>query len=116
MNRTRLLSSAFFAATLAACAGGGPAVTSNGPAPATSDCTGSCATAASLLSVADVQQVIAQGVAEAQARGVKATIAVVDRVGNVLAIFKMTGAAATFTINGGQGFQFGNGNTQHNKF
>jgi len=93
MNRTRLLSSAFFAATLAACAGGGPAVTSNGPAPASTDCTGSCATAASLLAVADIQQVIAQGVAEAQARGVHATIAVVDRVGNVLAVYRMGTAA-----------------------
>jgi uncharacterized protein GlcG (DUF336 family) len=97
MNRTRLLSSAFFAATLAACAGGGPAVTSNGPAPATSDCTGSCATAASLLTIADVQQVIGQGVAEAQARGVQATIAVVDRVGNVLAVYRM-GTAAPHSV------------------
>jgi len=36
-----------------------------------------------------VQQVIAQGVAEAQARGTNATIAVVDRVGNVLAVYRM---------------------------
>jgi uncharacterized protein GlcG (DUF336 family) len=93
MNRTRLLSSAFFAATLAACAGGGPAVTSSGPAPASSDCTGSCATATSLLTVADIQQVIAQGVAEAHARGVQATIAVVDRAGNVLAVYRMGSAA-----------------------
>ncbi|MEP7181652.1 MAG: heme-binding protein [Betaproteobacteria bacterium] len=53
------------------------------------------------LTVADVQQVIAQAVGEAQARGAKATIAVVDRVGNVLAIFQMNGAATTFTITGG---------------
>jgi uncharacterized protein GlcG (DUF336 family) len=39
------------------------------------------------LSQAQVQQVIAQGVQEAQARGIGATIAVVDRVGNVLAVF-----------------------------
>ncbi len=44
---------------------------------------------ASNLTVADVQQVIAQGVAEAQARGMNATIAVVDRVGNVLAVYRM---------------------------
>jgi uncharacterized protein GlcG (DUF336 family) len=55
---------------------------------------------AQALSVADVEQIIAQAVAEAQARGVGGTIAVVDRVGNVLAIFKMSTAAATFTING----------------
>jgi hypothetical protein len=41
------------------------------------------------MTVADVQTVIAQAVAEAQAQGVNATIAVVDRVGNVLGIFQM---------------------------
>ncbi|WP_373509815.1 heme-binding protein, partial [Thiocapsa sp.] len=44
------------------------------------------------LSVADVQRVIAQAVAEAKAQGVTATIAVVDRVGNVLAVFRMDSA------------------------
>jgi uncharacterized protein GlcG (DUF336 family) len=44
------------------------------------------------LSQAQVQQIIAQGVQEAQARGVGATIAVVDRVGNVLAVFATNGA------------------------
>jgi uncharacterized protein GlcG (DUF336 family) len=44
------------------------------------------------LSQADVQQVIAQGVAEAQARALPATFAVVDRVGNVLAVFAMNGS------------------------
>ena len=39
--------------------------------------------------MADVQDVIARGVAEAQARGVQATIAVTDRVGNVLGVFRM---------------------------
>lgn len=52
-------------------------------------CSGSCQNTASNLTVADVQQVIAQGVAEAQARGTNATIAVVDRVGNVLAVYRM---------------------------
>jgi len=44
------------------------------------------------LSAAEVQQIIAQGVAEARARNLPATLAVVDRVGNVLAVFSMTGA------------------------
>jgi uncharacterized protein GlcG (DUF336 family) len=44
------------------------------------------------LTQADVQQVIAGAAAEAQARGRPANIAVVDRVGNVLAVFVMTGA------------------------
>jgi uncharacterized protein GlcG (DUF336 family) len=44
------------------------------------------------LTQADVQQVLAQGVNEARARGLPATLAVVDRVGNVLAVFAMNGA------------------------
>ncbi|WP_338468236.1 heme-binding protein [Novosphingobium sp. ZN18A2] len=47
------------------------------------------------LSVTDVQQVIAQAVGEAQARNLPAVIAVTDRVGNVLAVFRMNGAKAT---------------------
>jgi hypothetical protein len=44
------------------------------------------------LTQADVQQIIAQAVAEAQAQGTPASIAVVDRVGNVLAFYVMNGA------------------------
>src|SRR6185436_4018669 len=44
------------------------------------------------LSVADVQQVIAQAVAEASARNLPAVIAVTDRVGNVLAVYSMFGS------------------------
>jgi uncharacterized protein GlcG (DUF336 family) len=44
------------------------------------------------LSAAEVQQIIAQGVAEARARNAPATLAVVDRVGNVLAVFAMNGS------------------------
>lgn len=44
------------------------------------------------LSFADVQKVLAQAAAQANASGHPATIAVVDRVGNVLAVFAMTGA------------------------
>jgi len=44
------------------------------------------------LTAAEVQRIIAQGVAEAQARGRPGTFAVVDRVGNVLAVFAMNGA------------------------
>src|SRR5580658_4647466 len=59
---------------------------------------------AEALSVSDVEQIFAQAVAEAQARNVPATIAVVDRVGNVLGIFQTTNAAgSTFTINGQRG-------------
>lgn len=81
----------------AACSGGGtpadPAVS-----PDSQNCTGSCASTATFLTVADVQSVIARAVAEAQARNVNATIAVTDRVGNVLAVFQMTGAPLSVTV------------------
>jgi len=61
------------------------------------------AAAPQALSVAEVQRILSQAVFEAQARGAAATIAVVDRSGNVLAVFQMAGAAATFLISGGRG-------------
>lgn len=46
----------------------------------------------------DVKQIIAQAVAQAEVSGLKATIAVVDKEGNVLGVFAMTGANANTTI------------------
>jgi uncharacterized protein GlcG (DUF336 family) len=62
------------------------------------DCSGQCANASTFLSIADVQRIIAQAVNEASARGALATIAVTDRVGNVLGVFRMTGANQSITI------------------
>lgn len=45
------------------------------------------------LHVSDVERVIAQAVAQAQALNAVATIAVVDRVGNVLGVYQMSGPA-----------------------
>lgn len=45
------------------------------------------------MSASDVQTVISQAVARAQQMGVNVTIAVTDREGNVLGVFKMTNAA-----------------------
>jgi uncharacterized protein GlcG (DUF336 family) len=47
--------------------------------------------------------VIARAVAEAQARNAPATIAVVDRVGNVLGVFQMSGAPLTVTVQSSSG-------------
>ncbi|MGH8565409.1 MAG: heme-binding protein [Gammaproteobacteria bacterium] len=69
---------------------------------ANTDCVGFCANAGTFLRVSQVQRIIAQAVAEAQARGRRATIAVVDRVGNVLAVFRMNGAGATVRITSGR--------------
>jgi uncharacterized protein GlcG (DUF336 family) len=67
-------------------------------------CSGGCAAATpTALTVAEVQRILSQAVQEAQARGVGATVAVVDRVGNVLAVFQMPTAAPTFIISGGRG-------------
>ncbi len=80
-------------AALVACSGGDPVAKSEGADP-TTGCLGNCGGSTTSLTIADVQQVIAQAVAEAQARSANATIAVVDRVGNVLAVYRMGAAAA----------------------
>lgn len=72
---------------------GGGAVDTPEPEPtAGSSCTGNCSDTPTFLTTADVEQVIAQVVAEAQARNVAGTVAVVDRVGRVLGVFEMAGA------------------------
>lgn len=102
------------AALMMACSGGGsdsftpvPPPSSGGapppPPPSVVECTGQCATANSFLSPANVEQIIAQAVNEATAQSTPATIAVVDRVGNVLAVFKMNGSADSVTITSGRG-------------
>ena len=96
---------ALLLAVVSACGGGGGS--GGGSATGGGGCGGSCTTPVSALTVAEVQQIISQAVAEAQARGAKGTIAVVDRVGNVLAVFRMTGAATTFTISSGKGVSGG---------
>ncbi|HEX6144671.1 MAG TPA: heme-binding protein, partial [Geminicoccaceae bacterium] len=53
------------------------------------------------LSANEVRRVVRQAVAEAEAQGAAATIAVTDRVGNVLAVYVMDGADATVRIFGG---------------
>jgi uncharacterized protein GlcG (DUF336 family) len=50
------------------------------------------------LTTAEVGTIVAQAVAEAKARNLPSDIAVSDRVGNILALFHMTGAPPTATI------------------
>ena len=94
------------AVTLTGCGGGaggdgGPTVAAAAAAPG---CSGGCSAATpTALTIAEVNRILSQAVQEAQARGALGTIAVVDRSGNVLAVFQMTGAAAMFTISGGRG-------------
>jgi uncharacterized protein GlcG (DUF336 family) len=51
-----------------------------------------------LLTADDVKRIIAQAVAQAEASGLKATIAVVDKEGNVLGVFVMTGATPNIIV------------------
>lgn len=81
--------------------GGDDGDTGVGPGTAGVACDGSCADATSFLTVADVQTVIAQAVAEAQAQGAAATIAVADRVGNVLGVFRMNGVDTGILVTSG---------------
>lgn len=71
------------------------------------ECTGQCADTATRLSIADVQTVLAQAIVEAQAQDANATIAVVDRVGNVLGVFRMNGADRNITVNSGRDISTG---------
>ena len=100
-------SAAFLAAlALASCGGGGGGGGgTTTPPPTTPPPTGGTGVyslpAPLALTTAEVQQVIAQAVAEARARNLPAVIAVTDRVGNVLAVYSMTGARATATLRPG---------------
>lgn len=111
MRRRHLLSSCGVAAhrttaalaaaalLLASCGGGGdspsPAAT---PPPTPSPTPVYSVPAQEALTIADVQRIMAQGVAEAKASNRPAVIAVVDRVGNVLGIFRMNGAPQDLTV------------------
>lgn len=90
------------ALTLTSCGGGGSGAgnTSGGgatPTPPPAGALYSVPTEAS-LSASEVGTIIAQAAAQANAQGSSATIAVVDRVGNVLGVFAMPGAPATAEI------------------
>ncbi len=84
---------------LGSCSGGGGTSSAVLPPTPTPSSTPTPATffavpAAESLSIADVQTVIARAAAEARARNLPAVIVVSDRVGNILAVFRMTGARA----------------------
>ena len=84
--------------SLSACGGGGSSGRSGGESGADFGCNGGCANQA--LSAAEVTQIINQGVVGANLLGTAATFAVLDRVGNVLAVYQMPGAAQSSVIDG----------------
>ena len=86
---------------LASCGGGGGGGGSGNPVPTPTPTPGTPTPtptqffgvpAPESLNSGDVQKIISQAVGEAAARNLPANIAVVDRVGNVLAVFSMNGA------------------------
>lgn len=81
---------------VAACGGGGSSAGSSPAAPC-----GSACDAGPVLLASDVQRVLAQAAAEAQARNLGAHIVVTDRVGNVLAAYAVGAAPATVDIASG---------------
>ena len=97
---------------LSACGGGGGSGGASGSSSSTSSGGGSSggsssggvvtpaftAPALESLTTTDVERVIAQAAAQASTDGKPSVIAVVDRVGNVLALFRMTGAPAAAQI------------------
>src|ERR1700755_3476861 len=97
MSQRGILAVALVLTLLEGCSSGKTASTA-GTDPAAGGRTGSCATATSALAVSDVQRVIAQAVTEAQARSVIEAIAVVDRVGNGLAVFRIGDAATRHVV------------------
>jgi uncharacterized protein GlcG (DUF336 family) len=108
MRRAPGVMLSLLALLLNACGGGGSSASPTPPTPATGggNTGGGTSTPQIVytpppqvaLSTGDVQQVIAQAVAQARADRKPAVISVVDRVGNVLALFRMNGAPATAHI------------------
>ncbi|MCK5356480.1 MAG: heme-binding protein [Methyloprofundus sp.] len=59
------------------------------------ECTGFCANENTFLTKSDVRRIIVQAVQESELRDISATIAVTDRVGNVLAAYQMGASPQT---------------------
>lgn len=113
MQWKRIVSAIAIAALAGGCSGSGNSGSPVGTAPPPSTpgndvgCTGNCASASAFLTATDVGRVIAQAAQEAQALNAPATIAVVDRVGNVLGVWRMNNARATVTISSQRGVSGG---------
>ncbi|MCK7593149.1 heme-binding protein [Pseudomarimonas salicorniae] len=90
------------AALVSACSGGSNTGETTGTAPPQpgepQGCTGSCVNANSFLTPGDVRKIVGQAVAEASARNASGVIAVVDRVGNVLGVYRMNGTRVTVRV------------------
>jgi len=95
-----ILSSLVLSSLALGCGGGGGSggSSSGGSSGANYGCDGGCANQS--LTPEDVTTVVQQAITAAKELGVAGTFAVVDRVGNVLGLYQMTGATATAVVNG----------------
>lgn len=84
---------------ITSCSSGGGGGSGSGDS--SSSCDGGCARQA--LSDIEVRQILSQGTSAALSLTQNATIAITDRVGNVLAVYQMPGASLTTTITGKSG-------------
>lgn len=101
MNYKCLIYISVISLFLQACGGGGGASSESvsvAPTPPAVVCTGQCASADTFLRATDVERIMAQAAAEALANNAAATIAVTDRSGNVLGVFRMAGAGESVAI------------------
>ncbi|HVQ07593.1 MAG TPA: heme-binding protein [Allosphingosinicella sp.] len=99
MKRNTTSCIAIAALLVASCGGGGGSNAGPAPGPVPPAATRLFTDPATVaLTIADVQQILAQAVAEAKARGLPGTIVVVDRVGNVLAAYRMAGANTNLAV------------------
>jgi uncharacterized protein GlcG (DUF336 family) len=99
MKRSSTSCIAIAALLLASCGGGGGGNAGPTPGPTPPGAARLFQDPAQLaLTQAEVERVIAQAAAEALARGRPGTIVVVDRVGNVLAAFRMNGANNNLSV------------------
>jgi uncharacterized protein GlcG (DUF336 family) len=94
MKTIRSIFIALILMQLTSCGGGG----GSGGGGADGSCDGSCPHRS--LAGAEVDQIVGRATKAAADLGTAATIAVVDRVGHVLAVYQMSGAALTTKIDG----------------
>ncbi len=82
----------------AGCGGGSGSGRSEGSAGSDFGCNGSCQNLS--LTVDDVTKILRQASSAASLLGTKTTVAVVDRVGNVLAVYQQPGSVTSSVVNG----------------
>jgi uncharacterized protein GlcG (DUF336 family) len=86
------------------CGGGGSGVSTSGTSPtAPTNPAAPVNNTTPNLTESDVNTIVLQAINEATARGKPATIAVVDRVGNVLTVTQMAGAPGSAQVTSGRG-------------